>query len=641
MIEIILMIWCVMGRFIVFSNSTVFVSNNNLKCHECPNYSLNQINDIEYRPTTCNNETTTINMKLLENRPSGVTMAIYSIDLQLSYSLDSYGLPSYIEVIVGENEPERYELEDEVVNDECSDCVKNKEITYSPPYGQIGREIQFRGLGNIVCISKIEVIQFFTIEALNIIDYYPVLGPIEGGTYITFIGSNFNSKEQYYCLINGIKIESEKINEQQRSCITPKNKNQSQIEIQLFSENFPLTALTNVTFDYYDVLFESARIYKDNEGSNQQIEVCGKGIIKSNNIECLISSQGINETRVGGIYLNEECVLCFYNTEGITTPIEIIILLNGQNKSNSVILRINQKITYGIIILIVLTILIIILITIGMFIVIYRIYNKRKKDNIKGWININELYLNNKISIKTKSVIWMVSWKGVKFVLKDQMIDNSNEFEQIKENIKTIKEIRHPCIIQYFGYSIEYPHLYLLMEFMPKHSLFNVLHSNLKIIPIATKFRIINEISKGLAYLHDLNPPIVHGNLNSNNVLVEQNYSIKLSDICLGFNLSLNDSIPWKAPEVLTGNKPTTKSDIYSFGIILWEIITNQIPFDDIDLKDDLILNIVLGQRPPLINSIPVPCKELLLSCWKINTERLISIDEIVMKVESWKNTQF
>src|ERR1044072_7052193 len=116
------------------------------------------------------------------------------------------------------------------------------------------------------------------------------------------------------------------------------------------------------------------------------------------------------------------------------------------------------------------------------------------------------------------------------------------------------------------------------------------------------KLKILMHIANGLEYLHRQN--IIHRDLHSKNILYENEDDVIISD--LGISKSAMESsnekecfgiVSYMAPEILQGKEYTTASDIYSFGMIMWELMTGKKPFWD-QSDDDLIINICDGLRP-------------------------------------------
>ncbi|RGB33867.1 kinase-like domain-containing protein [Rhizophagus diaphanus] len=117
----------------------------------------------------------------------------------------------------------------------------------------------------------------------------------------------------------------------------------------------------------------------------------------------------------------------------------------------------------------------------------------------------------------------------------------------------------------------------------------------------------------------------IHRDLHSGNILYSQfNDTWRISD--LGFcgpadkpSTSIYGNLPYIAPEIINGKKYTFKSDIYSIGMLMWEISSGQPPFKNHEHDYDLALNIINGMRPKIISEVPLKYKNLMEQCWNAN----------------------
>ncbi|KAL7716943.1 serine-threonine protein kinase [Entamoeba marina] len=551
-----------------------------------------------HEETQCTNETSLIVFPLLNEVVCLLILATYNITLHFSHTLDSFSPPTFMEVYVGENEPQRFEVNDKpIIYDECVDCNY-----WNNSYTSCTWEY---------------FTQYLTIQGPDIRWYSPRVGPISGGTIISIKGLHFYNDGQYSCVFNDIESEITFISSQSVECIAPQMNSIKSMKVLIINSYFPETVLTTFNFEFYDVSFTTATIYEDVDGDS--IKVCGSGVIEAQHIECNINSDSLNTT-VNGIYLNENCVLCLFDPSNMTETILISVLLDGQHPTPSVTLKWKDPFPYVIITAIVFICLIILLFAIIITLLIIKRFKLRKVNRVKGWINLDDVYFKEKIYENENTEIWKGVWKGVTLVVKTSNITLAN-IDGIKEDAKRLKYIRHP------------------LEFMPRYSLFDVLHSSCKQLPIATKFRMLSDASKGIEYLHSLTPSIIHGNIKSKNLLVSSNYSIKISDFSFSKHYPKIDSscIPWTAPEVLMNQERSIKSDVYSIGIIIWEVMSNLIPFDNIDSDIELINLITQGSHPPILSTIPSVCNDLILACWRNYLERDILVGEIVQRIERWK----
>ena len=139
------------------------------------------------------------------------------------------------------------------------------------------------------------------------------------------------------------------------------------------------------------------------------------------------------------------------------------------------------------------------------------------------------------------------------------------------------------------GASIDKDNYYMITEYLPKGSLFDLIHTEKFKFDDKTKIKIAFDIAVAIKYLHSRN--VVHCDLKSSNVLLDDNFNIKLGDF--GLSRFLNSGKEpthgrigtphWMAPEILKGGTYQFPADIFSYGMILWELITYKIPYHNID----------------------------------------------------------
>jgi len=147
----------------------------------------------------------------------------------------------------------------------------------------------------------------------------------------------------------------------------------------------------------------------------------------------------------------------------------------------------------------------------------------------------------------------------------------------------------------------------------------------------------------GMNYLHCSKPPFIHRDLKTSNLLVDENFQVKVCDFGLSHIKSHGGKgvrgsygscgTPlWMAPEVLL-NKPYDEScDVYSFGIVLWELLTQQDPFPEIDTLNMMLDQVVNGNnRPPIPeDSCPTRLRQLIEACWQGDPSKRPTFEKII-----------
>ncbi|KAM7255280.1 hypothetical protein ACFE04_020521 [Oxalis oulophora] len=180
---------------------------------------------------------------------------------------------------------------------------------------------------------------------------------------------------------------------------------------------------------------------------------------------------------------------------------------------------------------------------------------------------------------------------AVKILMEqDFHAERVNEF--LRE-VAIMKRLRHPNIVLFMGAVTQPPNLSIVTEYLSRGSLYRLLHKPgaREVLDERRRLSMAYDVAKGMNYLHKRNPPIVHRDLKSPNLLVDKKYTVKVCDFGLS-RLKANTFLSsksaagtpeWMAPEVLRDEPSNEKSDVYSFGVILWELATLQQPWGNLN----------------------------------------------------------
>ena len=146
------------------------------------------------------------------------------------------------------------------------------------------------------------------------------------------------------------------------------------------------------------------------------------------------------------------------------------------------------------------------------------------------------------------------------------------------------------------------------------------------------------DVAKGINYLHCLNPPIVHWDLKSPNLLVDKNWTAKVCDFGLSrfkantfiSSKSVAGTPEWMAPEFLRGEPSNEKSDVYSFGVILWELVTMEQPWNGLSPAQVVGAVAFQNRRLAIPANTPPVLASLMESCWADDPAQRPSFASIV-----------
>jgi len=159
----------------------------------------------------------------------------------------------------------------------------------------------------------------------------------------------------------------------------------------------------------------------------------------------------------------------------------------------------------------------------------------------------------------------------------------------------------------------------------------------------------LKEVACALAYLHQFDPPIVHRDIKPENILLTQQGSVKLVDFGTSRllpekyshqTMTFGGTHIYSSPEVILEEHYAKKSDVYSYGIILWEVYTQSDPFPECTSLYQVMSAITSGVRPPIPPTCDPNFASLMRSCWADTPEERPEFDEIVKHFEQWEFTE-
>ncbi|CAI0407915.1 unnamed protein product [Linum tenue] len=166
-------------------------------------------------------------------------------------------------------------------------------------------------------------------------------------------------------------------------------------------------------------------------------------------------------------------------------------------------------------------------------------------------------------------------------VLKAERV-NTDMQKEFAQEVYIMRKVRHKNVVQFIGACTKPPSLCIVTEFMSGGSVYDYLHKHKGVFKLPSLLKVAIDISKGMNYLHQNN--IIHRDLKAANLLMDENEVVKVADFGVarvktqsGVMTAETGTYRWMAPEVIEHKPYDHKADVFSFAIVLWELLTGKV----------------------------------------------------------------
>ena len=276
--------------------------------------------------------------------------------------------------------------------------------------------------------------------------------------------------------------------------------------------------------------------------------------------------------------------------------------------------------------------------------------DKFMKPDLRWIISSNSLKIIKIIGIGGSSDVYLGDYRGTEVAVKKlRLLEAKKDYiKEYKREISSLVLLYHPYLVLLMGAVAEPFNLSIVTEYCKGGNLFELLYKKPNInLSWELKKKMLLEIAIGMNYLHTNNPPVLHRDLKSLNILLTNKIEndsdttdIKISDFGLSRLYQKSCILTgqlgtcyWMAPEIIVNKRYSTKVDVYSYGIIIWEVCTRKTPYSSMSQQQVKFYVSVKKGRPNLKiipNNTPPKIIQLMQMCWDHEPNNRPSFDYIV-----------
>jgi hypothetical protein len=309
-------------------------------------------------------------------------------------------------------------------------------------------------------------------------------------------------------------------------------------------------------------------------------------------------------------------------------------------------------------------------------------------------IDPQQIFLQRIIGEGTFGRVWSAKWRSSSVAVKEfvfaqaAVAGRSSMTQEIVEEIigeaGMMAILRHPNVLQLFGCSLTAQAIWIVSELCSLGSLRQLLDDNDRVLPVEQRLSLALQVAEGMTYLHNQHPPIIHRDLKSHNIFVHETFvdsddagsrtsagsSVKHRD---GSSRGLDDAhhphshstlvakigdwgsaratlsgsrtmthgvgtACWLAPEVIKHARSSKFSDVYGYGIVLWELATREEVYQGLETTQIIAKVANENLRPPV--PLDCPWKDIMVKCWAENPQDRLEFSDIVQELDMVMHSQ-
>uniref|UniRef100_A0AAQ4RP37 non-specific serine/threonine protein kinase n=1 Tax=Gasterosteus aculeatus aculeatus TaxID=481459 RepID=A0AAQ4RP37_GASAC len=272
------------------------------------------------------------------------------------------------------------------------------------------------------------------------------------------------------------------------------------------------------------------------------------------------------------------------------------------------------------------------------------------RDSSYYWeVHSREVTIQKRIGAGSFGTVFKGKWHGdVAIKILKVTEPTPEQLQAFKNEMQVLRKTRHVNILLFMGYMTK-PNFAIITQWCEGSSLYRHLHVTETKFDTMRRIDVARQTAQGMDYLHAKN--IIHRDLKSNNIFLHEGWTVKIGDFGLATVKSRwsgsqqveqpSGSILWMAPEVIRmqdSNPYTFQSDVYGYGVVLFELMSGTLPYCNINNRDQIIFMVGRGYLSPDLSKLfctsPKSMKRLIVDCLKFKRDERPLFPQILVAIE-------